>query len=106
MNDPMKITLGLLQMQYQSKVKYKKGIELVKGDDGNLVEREFTLPDYLPGNCADAKCGRAIRNEEKCFVDTWNNRTYCQQCGKCIRYERAMALRRGEDPRKVEVLGD
>ena len=102
----MEISLGLLQIKYQSEIEYRYGVEKTRDKDGNVVEREVKLPDLIPGNCGDSKCGRTIRNDEDCFIDTWENTTYCLQCGKCIRYERSMAAQRGENPKSVEVLGD
>ena len=106
MHKKMEIVFGLLQIKYQSEIKHIHGTELVPDKDGKLVEQDVVLPDAIPGTCGDSKCGRTIRDEEDCFIDTWKGTTYCEQCGKCIRYERSMADRRGEDPTKVDVLGD
>jgi len=44
--------------------------------------------------CADEKCGRLIIDASYCFVDTINGATYCDDCGKCVRYSRKMAKQR------------
>lgn len=45
---------------------------------------EGTLP------CFDFKCHRPIKRTERYFVDALspNGDTYCDGCGKCLRYER------------------
>ncbi len=51
-------------------------------------------PDPDPLTCSDEKCGRSILFMNKCFIDQETGYFYCEECGKCKRYERKMKLRR------------
>ena len=48
-------------------------------------------------SCSDDICPKLIKNENECFIDLLNNgQILCDTCGKCLRYARKCAVRRGE----------
>lgn len=104
----MEITFrfGMLHTEYSSKVKYikKEALDLDGDgnpqfdDDGKMIKKMIEIPESIPGSCVDSKCGRKVKDEEPCFIDTLskNGDLYCDACGKCLRYERKMEARREE----------
>lgn len=61
-----------------------------------------------PVGCSDSICPRIINGNknilsEDCFLDLLSGEMLCDQCGKCLRYARKMAHRRGEPIETAEV---
>ena len=70
---------------------------------GNMEETEtrFMLMPHVrrgsEGDCADDVCTRKVMDGDNCFIDLLNNgAVLCEICGKCLRYARKCADRRGE----------
>jgi Pyruvate/2-oxoacid:ferredoxin oxidoreductase delta subunit len=53
--------------------------------------------------CHMVKCGRLILAMDLYFLDVLWDRTYCRQCGLCLRYARSKAIKRGEAIETVEI---
>ena len=88
---------GMLQTVYTGESHTEQIEEIVVVDNKEQTKvRQVT--HYNPTTCKDEKCGRMVAHQDPCFIDTWteNGDVYCDACGKCRRYERKMAERRGE----------
>ncbi len=94
---PTNMRFGMLETKYEGEAWIEKKIEIVVIDNEE-VEKERQISHYNPTKCKDDKCGRMVDHEAPCFIDTWSEEgdAYCDSCGKCLRYERKMADRRGE----------
>lgn len=71
--------------------------------DANHETRQMLMPHEHNGSereCADDQCTRLIGGAKwprNCFIDLLTNgQILCDNCGKCLRYARKMAVRRGE----------
>ena len=72
-------------------------------DNYKLIPHEYTGPAKI---CADELCTRKIGHyrinkqmviTKECFLDLLNDGSMlCDNCGKCLRYARKCAVRRGE----------
>ncbi len=58
-----------------------------------LLFTKFTGEE--PQGCGADNCFRPIKPDDICAVDVETNNTLCEECGKCERYERKSAERRG-----------
>jgi hypothetical protein len=63
-------------------------------EDGEMVKRTVQENKHESTVCTDPQCSKAIKHDEPCFVDTISGETYCDSCGRCIRYERKMEAKR------------
>jgi late competence protein required for DNA uptake (superfamily II DNA/RNA helicase) len=63
-------------------------------EDGEVVERTVQENQHESTACADPQCRRPIKHDEPCFIDTISGETYCDSCGRCLRYERKMETKR------------
>lgn len=65
------------------------------------TETQFMLMPHVrggsEGKCADEMCPRQVKNGDSCYIDLLNDGAIlCDNCGKCLRYARKCAVRRGE----------
>jgi hypothetical protein len=51
--------------------------------------------------CKNPECRRIVQAKENYFIDTLVTGSYCESCGKCLRYHRKKAIERGEKPPKT-----
>lgn len=66
---------------------------------------EVGCPEGVSVECLNPKCFRKNKKigvYEKYFLDTLWDRTYCHQCGLCLRFSRKRAISRGE---AIESVG-
>jgi len=91
------LKFGMLQTVYTGTESLEQIEETVVVDNKEVV-RVRQVSNFSPTACRDEKCNRMIEHEDPCFIDTWpdEGEVYCDSCGKCLRYERKMADRRGE----------
>jgi hypothetical protein len=97
------LRFGMLETVYTGDETIEKIEETVsvynkETEEHEEVVRQRQVSHFSTATCKDEKCGRGVAHSEPCFIDTWteNGTVYCDSCGKCIRYERKMADRRGE----------
>jgi Pyruvate/2-oxoacid:ferredoxin oxidoreductase delta subunit len=57
---------------------------------------ESANADAEPKDCSTPNCPRKIPQFERYFFDAIFDKTYCNQCGLCLRYARKKAIQRGE----------
>lgn len=91
------LRFGMLETVYTGQENIRQVEEIVV-EDNKEVKKIRQVSDFSPASCKDEKCNRMVKHEEPCFIDTWteNGDVFCDPCGKCRRYERKMADRRGE----------
>lgn len=63
-------------------------------ENGDIIERTVQENKHESTSCADSHCPKIIQHEEPCFIDTISGETYCDSCGRCMRYERKMEAKR------------
>ena len=92
---------GMLQTSYDADYDDIETIKKVKDgvdEEGNtiFIERKTITQVFKPIRCKDFKCPRSVINKDACFIDTWSEGgdVYCDSCGKCLRYERKMEIKR------------
>lgn len=95
------LRFGMLQTVYTGDETIEEIKEMVsvynkETEEHDQIERTRQVSHFSSAICKDSKCGRGVVHGEPCFVDTWTEKFYCDSCGKCVRYERKMADRRGE----------
>ena len=64
---------------------------------------EVSHCEEQPLECYLEKCHKKIGLFDKYFLDTLWDRTFCHQCGLCLRYARKQAIKRGEMIEKAEI---
>lgn len=81
---------GMLHTVYTGESIIEEIITVKTNEDGDDYEEKQQIEKHGNITCSDEKCGRLVRHNEMCFVDTQSEHgnIYCDACGKCIRYTR------------------
>jgi hypothetical protein len=90
------LKFGMLQTIYTAEEEIVTKEIKAKDAKGKDIVRKEQTSKRIPIRCADPKCGRPVIHDAPCFVDTNspNGDVYCDDCGKCLRYERKKAAQR------------
>ncbi len=101
----MDIRYGMLNIKYDADITFIDTTIVEIDENGDEVHKPIQIPDPTPGKCSGDHCGKAIRNQESCFVDTQESdgRIYCDSCGKCLRYTRKMDDKRKNSNKLVST---
>ena len=91
------LRFGMLETVYTGEEDIEE-IEEIVVIDNKEVKKVRQISNFRPTSCKDPKCNRMVSHEDPCFIDTWTAKgdVLCDSCGKCRRYERKMADKRGE----------
>jgi len=89
-----KVQYNLLETKFYGESFVEEKVIEEENEDGELVERTIQENKHESVSCVDPQCPKTIDHEDPCFIDTISEKTYCDSCGKCIRYERMMEAKR------------